>query len=97
MKNVSKILVVAALFIGSVSCYAQRPNNGGQKPNPEMVFKMLDSNKDDKISLDEAKKARGGKLVDNFKMFDANNDGFIEVTELKDVFTKRKSAGNKKR
>jgi Ca2+-binding EF-hand superfamily protein len=49
-----------------------------------MVANLLarfDTNKDGKISKDEAK----GKLAENFDRFDANKDGFLDKEELRRV------------
>ena len=48
-------------------------------PNPEEVISRLDTDKDGKISKEEAK----GPLLKNFARVDADTDGFISLEELK--------------
>ena len=61
----------------------QRPNaaQGGGRPNFEELLKMMDSNKDGKISKVEAK----GPLNENFDKTDKNKDGFLTKEELENV------------
>jgi hypothetical protein len=58
----------------------QRPNGGqgGGRPNFEELLKMMDTNKDNKISKKEAK----GPLSDDFDKVDKNKDGFLSKEEL---------------
>jgi len=95
MKKVNRFLVIAALFISVTNSYAQVPGKG-LKPNPEKIIIFLDGDKDGKLSKIETANAPNKRLSGNFEILDANNDGFIEVSELKTVFGKRKLASNKK-
>lgn len=52
------------------------------KPNPEVLFKILDSDSDGKISKTEAEKAKRKMLAENFDLIDTNKDGFINKEEL---------------
>jgi Ca2+-binding EF-hand superfamily protein len=45
------------------------------------LLQRFDTNKDGKISKDEAK----GRLAENFDRFDANKDGFLDKEELRRV------------
>lgn len=57
--------------------FGNQPPRGGP-PNPEEIFKMMDTDKDDKISKSEAK----GPLQQDFSRIDTNNDGFVTMEEL---------------
>lgn len=80
-----KLILSAVFFLGVISVTAQqseRPNQepGGNKPpSAKQVIKDMDTNKDGKISKDEAK----GPLKDDFSKIDTNKDGFISLEELK--------------
>ncbi len=58
-----------------------------RRPNPVEAFKMLDTNKDEKISKEEAK----GPLAEHFDRIDSNDDGFITVDELEKMQRRRGS------
>lgn len=58
--------------------HKQQKSNEKMPPNFENILEKMDSNKDDKISKSEAK----GKLKENFKTRDKNNDGFITKNEM---------------
>ena len=64
----------------------------GEKPNPEQIFKMLDTNKDGRISKTEAEKAKRKMLARNFDLIDINKDGFIEKEELENLSNMVESA-----
>jgi len=49
-----------------------------ERLEPTQMFKQMDTNKDNKISLEESK----GPLKENFSKIDENNDGFISKKEL---------------
>ena len=87
MKTISKILVIAVFFVGMTSATAQQ----NRKIDPEKIIKFLDKDKDGKISLDEAKKARKKTLAENFTKLDKNEDGYLDIKELKAMQDKKKS------
>ncbi len=78
--NIVFVWVVAILTCLSTSGFAQNQNNS-QQYNPERILQFLDRNKDEKISKQEAERAK--RLSDNFKYLDTNNDGFLTLEELK--------------
>lgn len=78
--NVVLVLVVATLICASNFSIAQKQNNG-QQFNAERVLQFLDRNSDQKISKQEAGKAK--KLTKNFDYLDTNKDGFLTLEELK--------------
>jgi Ca2+-binding EF-hand superfamily protein len=55
----------------------------GGRPDAAEILKMLDTDDDDKISKEEASKDRRGKISEDFDEIDANEDGFIDLDELK--------------
>ena len=80
-KNI-RLVIGCVLF--TTLAFGQRPdNNNGERPNGppsiEKIFQDLDTDKDEKISLKEAK----GPLQKDFSTVDTNEDGFITKEELK--------------
>lgn len=61
-----------------------------ERPDPAQIIEMLDTNDDDKISREEASKAKRGKLSEHFDAIDANEDGFIVLEELQAFFNENK-------
>ncbi|MCI2227830.1 EF-hand domain-containing protein [Polaribacter sp. MSW13] len=84
-KLTNKILAVLALgLFVSTSSFAQKEGNGKRPEGPpsiKQILKDLDTDKDGKISLKEAK----GPLKKDFKKIDTNNDGFISKKEIKNA------------
>ena len=85
MKKLNLILLLAVLAISckstdeAASEPEQRPGqNGKGQPKVEEVLSKLDTNKDGKISKDEAQ----GPLKNDFTKIDTNKDGFISKEEL---------------
>ncbi|WP_035759444.1 EF-hand domain-containing protein [Flavobacterium tegetincola] len=85
MKKINLILLLAAIAISCKSTDEpitesdERPGqNGKGQPNVEEVLSKLDTNKDGKISKDEAQ----GPLKNDFTKIDTNKDGFISKEEL---------------
>lgn len=83
MKRLASIGVVLIVTL-CAAAGEQKVNNNiirNNQPNPEELIKQLDSNKDGKISKEEAK----GPLKEDFSIVDKNADGFITLEELKDA------------
>lgn len=77
-----KLIFAFALTIfscSSNSALAQNHSNERQF-EPEKIFKFLDKNDDQKISKQEANKAK--RISQNFEYLDANHDGFLAINEL---------------
>ncbi|MGI9526085.1 MAG: EF-hand domain-containing protein [Weeksellaceae bacterium] len=81
MKRLSLILIGCSLFLGASSLNAQAYNNKGLQ-TAEEIFERLDTNKDNRISLEESKTTRG-RMHERFSEIDTNNDGYIVLEELK--------------
>ncbi|OSY88778.1 hypothetical protein WH52_03665 [Tenacibaculum holothuriorum] len=81
MKNTTIItgLTVILFTCSSIAGFAQKQNN--KRFTPDKVLRFLDRNKDQKISKQEADRAK--KLAQNFIYLDTNNDGFLTLDELK--------------
>ncbi|MBL4605880.1 MAG: YHYH protein [Flavobacteriaceae bacterium] len=58
--------------------FGSKQNNRRQGPSAKEILKMMDANKDGKISEKEAK----GPLKEHFDVIDTNKDGFITKKEL---------------
>jgi len=105
LKNAVTIFSMLLCF----TLFAQGPPGGGQgrggmqggnqqrggKPDASEILSMLDTNDDDLIDKDEASKDRRGKISEDFDEIDANEDGFIDLEELKDSLNNRKPARKK--
>ena len=83
IKKNMKLVIGTVLFSTVAFGQGQAPrNNNGERPSgppsTEKIFQDLDSDKDDKISLKEAK----GPLQKDFSKIDTNEDGFITKEEL---------------
>lgn len=78
-KSIIQFFLIIVLSHSIISCNAQQdsPPPPVKKPKFSMVLAKLDTNKDGKISKEEAKKP----LKDHFSHFDTNKDGFISQTE----------------
>jgi Ca2+-binding EF-hand superfamily protein len=83
-------LWTAALLVGLSSspigsADAEKPKKPAEDPEVERVvadlLQRFDTNKDGKISKDEAK----GKLAESFDRFDTDKDGFLDKDELRRV------------
>lgn len=59
---------------------AEEPSR--RRPNPEMIFERMDSDKDGSITKSEAR----GPMVERFDRFDTNEDGAVTLEELKAGF-----------
>lgn len=83
MKKLNVLLIIAVL---AVSCKSTdetttATKQGKGQPNVEEILSKLDTNKDGKISKDEAQ----GPLKNDFVKIDTNKDGFISKEELVDA------------
>ncbi len=85
---------LAAAVSLSLAQDAPAPKEGGkdgerhQRPNPEDIFKKLDSNSDGAISLEEFKAGRLGqkdpaKAEEIYKKMDKDSDGKVTLDEFK--------------
>jgi Ca2+-binding EF-hand superfamily protein len=92
-------LLVVGLFVLSRAAWAQKKE--AEKPadkasdNPAVerrvadVFERMDTNKDGKISKEEAKNV----ILQNFDRIDTNKDGFIDKDELRKFVARNMAAG----
>ena len=90
IKFLTMIAFAISVSVSTVSCKSneqttrnnntQRNSNQrqGQRLSVDEVFKMMDVNKDNKLSKAEVK----GPLANDFASIDTNDDGFITKTEL---------------
>ncbi len=76
---------VAAWLVVLRKVMAAGPGQGSLGKTPDEVvdnlLRLMDANKDGKISRDEAK----GKIAENFDKIDLNKDGFLDRKELRIV------------
>ena len=103
MNNI-KITTTFLSMLFCFTLFAQGPPGGGQgrggmqsgnqqrggKPDASEILSILDTNDDDLIDKEEASKDRRGKISEDFDEIDANEDGFIDLDELKDSLNDRK-------
>ncbi len=85
--------LMAGLF--TMGAYAQSANqnqNRQQPPSTEELIKMMDSNKDGKLSSKEV----SGPLKDDFAKIDTDKDGFLTKAELEKA-PKPNSKGGKQK
>ena len=90
MKNLN-VLRTAACMIAIVSLAAcsstqnssstQQGQRGQGRPSAAQLLSEMDSNKDGKLSKEEAK----GPLAQDFDTIDTNDDGFISKEELENA------------
>jgi Ca2+-binding EF-hand superfamily protein len=84
MKQIRTSAVLLFLAMPTWAADAEKPK-AAENPEVERVVANLlnqfDTNKDGKISKDEAK----GRLADAFDRFDTNKDGFLDKDELRRV------------
>ena len=84
------LLLVPALAVAADDANPKKPGKGGNKPkpDPEAVFKKLDTNADSSLSLDEFKasaraKANPDKAEQVYKKLDKDSDGKVSLDEFK--------------
>lgn len=81
-----KALVLATITAALIPALAQakpdgeRPECKGEHPNPEQIFKDLDTDESGSISQDEAADAK--RLAEHFDEIDADGDGEITKQEF---------------
>ena len=81
MKNSIKFSTLILIVFAFASCKSNQETTElykGKRVDVAQMFTNMDSNKDGKISAIEAK----GKLRENFRKRDRNNDGYITRDEL---------------
>ncbi len=105
----SCIYTLSALAIASSLAFAQAPGKGPkgpkgdgegarQRPNPEAMFKKLDTNNDGSLSLDEYKASPMGKrnetkAAEIFAKIDKDSDGKVTLEEFKSHRPERRPGG----
>ncbi len=85
------VLVAIAVSTLLVTAQAQPPSSGGQggptqggqgqqgaPPSVDELFKMMDTNKDQKLEKSEIR----GPLLDDFAKIDTNKDGYLTKQEI---------------
>src|SRR5437016_2200446 len=81
-QEVAEMLKVLRKRLGTAAESAAK-NQGANQPDAERIVKMwlerMDTNKDGKISKDEAQ----GPLAKGFQRLDTNKDGYLDKTELR--------------
>lgn len=87
MEKLILLFAVAIFTCSSNLALAQKQNNKRQF-SPEKVLRFLDKNNDQKISKQEASRAK--RLHQNFKHIDVDNDGFLTLNELKNANSSNK-------
>ena len=76
---------------------------GVSQSEVENLFNLVDTNKNGKIEFSEFvaaganrnKLLTDGNLNEGFKYFDKDNNGYIDLDEIKEVFSPKKSKGKK--
>lgn len=85
-------LVGLGVFTNSATFAADKAEK--KRPEPDVLFKRLDTNNDEKLSKDEVKASKGklSERVDEvFKRLDKDNDGFISKAEFKAIAMRKKA------
>jgi Ca2+-binding EF-hand superfamily protein len=78
-KNGFGVMMLVFLFTMNISAQSSERRQKDQKPPSfSELLKMMDTDKDGKLSAKEVK----GPLKDDFKKIDLNEDGFITEKEL---------------
>lgn len=96
-------LAIAATMTVSGMAFAADGDKPARKPEgkpgdrpaggPGEMIKRLDTDKDGKVSKDEAK--GNPRLTENFAKFDTNSDGFIDEAEFKANAPTKRGGGDK--
>ena len=90
-------MIAAVAVLATVSSYGQEKQTKGPKQDRiKEQMKRLDTDKDGRISLEEANKAENGKLKKNFSEIDTNADKYIDEAEMK-AFRQRKMQEKKRK
>jgi Ca2+-binding EF-hand superfamily protein len=87
MTRASCLILAIAFATAAWAADKENPKKPAENPEVEKIvadlLQRFDTNKDGKISKDEAK----GRLADAFGRFDTNKDGFLDKDELRRVAT----------
>lgn len=94
--TVSVLAVAVSFALGQGEAPKGPPK--GKRPNPEAIFKKLDTNNDQKLSEDEFKAGPMGKrdperAAKAFKKGDTDNNGSMSLEEFKANMPKRAPGG----
>lgn len=87
MKKIILALIVA-LFMCSPNISKAQEQGNKRQFNPEKILQFLDKNNDQKISKQEAYRAK--RLTENFNLLDTNKDDYLTLDELKNTNTSTK-------
>jgi|SRR4030095_11784005 hypothetical protein len=82
-----RILAVTLASFALASVYAQAPSPKDPLPAAEAAFQRADTNKDNKLSKEEA--ARLPAIAAKFEELDKNKDGFLSLDEFMTGYTAR--------
>jgi Ca2+-binding EF-hand superfamily protein len=98
MKQWLCALFVLAMGMGMVGVARATDEKPKKKVDPEVAFKRMDTNGDNKLSLAEfsAKKEDKAAAEKQFKAKDKDNDGFLTLEEFK-APVKQEQAKKKKK
>ncbi len=78
-----KLVLAAAVSFGLIASVSAMNHGEHKRMNPEEMFKKLDTNQDQKLSMDEVKAAKHPMIEKAFTQIDTNQDGFLTTDELK--------------
>ncbi|RLD64452.1 MAG: hypothetical protein DRI95_10595 [Bacteroidetes bacterium] len=80
--NILKPLMLVILISLTIGLSANNQCKGDRSRTPKKIIQKLDTNKDGKLSKEEASKATRGPLSSSFISIDSNSDGYIDASEL---------------
>ena len=81
MKKLLALMVGLSIAFGGSAAFAKKPKS----TSPNELFKKLDSNGDDKLSLLEfsSPEKDATKAAEKFKKLDKDSNGFLDLEEFK--------------
>ncbi|MBO1272306.1 MULTISPECIES: EF-hand domain-containing protein [Shewanella] len=89
-----RYLLALSLLLPTACMAANQPQQGYFAKRAEAAlaerFSQADSNKDGKLTLEEAKKGMP-RVAENFDSIDTNHQGFVTLEQLKTVMATRAS------